>query len=65
MSRKFGNLTLLLAVVLGLGGRALASSTAIVAVNWPRSSLGTPTPSRFRSMGLWRRRTTGSTSGDF
>jgi RHS repeat-associated protein len=33
MSRKFGNLALLLAVVLGLSGGALASSTATVTVN--------------------------------
>ena len=38
MSRKFGNLTLLLAVVLGLGGRALASSTATITVNGTEQS---------------------------
>jgi RHS repeat-associated protein len=38
MSRKFGNLALLLAVVLGLGGRALASSTATITVNGAEQS---------------------------
>jgi RHS repeat-associated protein len=38
MSRKFGNLILLLAVVLGLAGRALASSTATITVNGAEQS---------------------------